>query len=123
MFQKKQLMGEYKERIKKKYAEDVNHISEDYFKGFAVFQYSTIKDIIRRIVDNGIERTIYNKVLHTTADIPFKNGDMIRLNGRDLYTIESVEHKLDKRYESVVAMNPNLRTRYEEKVITLNDSR
>ena len=85
-----------------------------------------IKDSIKKIVKtqkiNGIEKTIKYLVLETQSDLPFKNYDEVRLDGRDVYEITDVDIKVNDKFKSLIAINPEIRNRYEYKVITLYES-
>lgn len=120
MFEKKRIMGEYNERINPSFVEDIaDHAENDYFNGFIRFSYTSLRKVVKTKSVGGIERTITHYVLETTEALPFKKGDVIRINGVDSYDIDQVESKIPKRYETLVAMNPGSIDRYQIKVLTL----
>lgn len=123
MFQKKLLKGEYKEKIKESFVEDIEDHAEDaYFDGFVPFEYDNLRNHTRSHESKGIKRTIHFKTLETSVDLPFKNGDIIRIDGIDLYEVDNVDKKIPDKYKSLVAMNPGAKSRYEIKVITLYET-
>jgi len=122
MFQKKQFIGEYKERIRDLYLEDVDDQAEDnYFNAYIPFQYYQIRKVNKKITHNGIERIVTYHTLETKDSIKFKKGDVIRINNNQEYEVEDVESKIPKQFESLVYMNPNIAHRYEIKILKLND--
>lgn len=111
--------AEYKERIKEYYVEDVvDHAIDEYFAGFVVFNYTTLKDLKLRDTDLGIKKSKKHKVLETRSELPFKSGDIIRVAGGQ-YEIYSVEDKLLEQFRTLVNMNPKSADRYKVKVLTL----
>lgn len=120
MFQTKRLQAEYKEKINHKYVEDIrDHALEDYFKGFVVFSYDSIHNKEKTINSSGIHRTIKQKIMKTKSALPFKNGDIIRLYGKELYRVDEVSKEIPEKFVSLVASNPGVRERYEINVLVL----
>lgn len=121
MYIQKKQIAEYKERIKEYYVEEINdHAEDDYFLGFIPFSYLSIKKVDKRVGDK-VMRSVSHYILETFERLDFKSGDIIRLYGRDEFTIEEVDEKLPKKYESIVATNPKLYDRYVVRVLKLYD--
>lgn len=115
--------AEYKERIKEYYVEDItDHAEDDYFLGYIPFQFTSIKTVYKQTQDK-IKRDVSYHLLETKADLKFKNGDIIRLDGINEYTIEEVEFAVDKKFQSLVLAQPLLKSRYTTKVLKLYDNK
>ena len=120
MFTKKGNIGEYKEKIIELYVEDIiDDAKSEHFKGFIPFNYYNLKQVVKSANNGGIVHTVEHYTLETTDPINFKSGDIVRLFGTKEFNVVSVEIMLPKKYESLVAMSPNLRDRYLTKVIKL----
>lgn len=123
MFNINKNKAEYKEKIKESYVEEItDHAENSYFAGYVVFNYDSIKKIVKTQKINGIQKTIKYLVLETQSDLPFKNYDEVRLDGRDVYEITDVDVKVNDKFKSLIAINPEIRNRYEYKVLTLYES-
>jgi hypothetical protein len=109
-------------KIRYDYVEEIDNVNNFYHDGVIEFQVEYVKDIEKKINDSGFERTVKQKILSTMSDLPFKQGDMIIIN-REHYTIQQIERKLDRKYETLISRSPHLLSRYQEKVLTLNDNR
>lgn len=120
MFNINKNKAEYKEKIKESYVEEItDHAENSYFAGYVVFNYDSIKKIVKTKKINGIEKTVKYLVLETQSDLPFKNFDEVRLDGRDVYEITDVDIKVNDKFKSLIAINPEIRKRYEYKILTL----
>lgn len=123
MFNINKNKAEYKEKIKESYVEEItDHAENSYFDGYVVFNYDSIKNVVKTKKINGIEKTVKYLVLETQSDLPFKNFDEVRLDGRDVYEITDVDIKINDKFKSLIAINPEIRKRYEYKVLTLHAS-
>lgn len=117
----RKLRAEYKEKIKEFYVEEINdHAFDEYFAGYILFDYETIKTVYKSTQDK-IKRDVKHYLLETKSDLPFKNGDIIRLDGKNEYTIEEVEIITDERFKTLIFTNQELKTRYTKKVLRLYD--
>lgn len=109
----------YHESITDIYVEDIeDHALEEYHDGWVTFSYDNIKDIKKKTNINGIVTTNSHKILETKANLPFKNGDLIKI-GNCVYTIEEVEKKIIEDFRTIINLNPTLEERYTVKVLTL----
>ena len=121
MFTKKGSIGEYKEKIIELYVEDIiDDAKSEHFNAYIPFNYYNLKQTVKQVNSNGIVHMVEQYTLETNDRLNFKNGDVIRLYGNKEYNVVSVETMLPKKYESLVAMSPNLRDRYLSKIIKLN---
>lgn len=119
MFQKRKPQAEYKEKINHRYVEDVDHTEDDYFKGFVLFGYNALQDKSELVTINGREEVVRTLTLITEANLPFKENDIIRLDGKDSFIIKLVEKIIPKKFEKLVAMNPEVKARYQVKTLHL----
>lgn len=119
MFDVNRNKAEYMERIKHSQVEQINdHTQFDYLDGWIVFNYTSISDKKKSVERGGIRMSVEYKVLETKADLPFKKGDIIRLDNKK-FEVNEVDIKVLEQYQSLVAMSPNVKDRYSVKVLSL----
>lgn len=95
-----------------------------YADGLVEFGYISLKKELRKILKGGIETTEKLNVLETRADLPFKKGDKIRIGASttwqdNWYKVVSVDYVIENGKESVIALFPKLRSKYEIKRIVI----
>lgn len=112
------MTAEYRERIKKAYVEDImDHSTNEHYANYITFEYLSMKEYEKKISIGGIEKVVKHREIETMENLPFKNGDSVRF-GNESYSIQTVDKKIPKQYETLVIMSPGSKDRYTVKVIT-----
>ena len=122
MFAKRQDKAWWLESIRPLKVEDIDQSL--FADGLVEFGYISLKKEDKKVTRGGLETTEKIRILETRADLEFKQGDKIRIGDAttwqdNWFKIVSVDLILEKDKESVVAMFPHLRVKYEIKRIVL----
>lgn len=111
-------VGEYKESIVAKEIDEIKN--PEFFDGYIKFRFDYIENT-RGYHNpiNGIDKTQKIKIIKTYSSCPFKNGDMIRIDGTETYKVDKVTLEVDDKYKKAIARYPNLWKIYAHKRIVL----
>lgn len=100
--------------------------SEQYFDELVEFGYDKLYEWRGKNEDLGITESSNKIVLETfgrslsNVPIQFKHSDLIYVEG-EKYKVSHCENVLPEQYKKVVALHPNLRTRYTIKKVYCYD--
>lgn len=110
--------GEYKESTIAREIEDIKN--PEFFEGYIDFRFDYIensKGYYNPI--SGLDKSQRTKIIKTYSTLPFKNGDMIRIEKLETYKINKVTWEIDECHKKTVARFPGLWKTYAFKRIVL----